>query len=171
VLLTCKPAAKISADDSSQNGQVPTSQNHALATNEKESTSGGSEMGSTAGTTDGDSPSPGNEKASDTIENSSTPNQGLVIGLSVAGALLVLVAMAFLIMRYIRPRKKDIVAFKVIQSHSPRLDDEIQLNMGDIVVLKEKFDDGWAIGTNITTNSEGNFPFNCLSEMEKPENS
>jgi hypothetical protein len=98
----------------------------------------------------------------------------LVIGLAVAGSLLLLIAMVFFFRRYIRQQRQretssedgKSTTFKVIQTYSPQLIDEIQLNIGDVVIVKETFDDGWGSGLNITTESEGSFPLNCLGNLK-----
>ncbi|TPX71525.1 hypothetical protein SpCBS45565_g01064 [Spizellomyces sp. 'palustris'] len=42
--------------------------------------------------------------------------------------------------------------------------DEITLSEGDVVLIWESFDDGWASGQNLTTSASGFFPLNALGE-------
>jgi hypothetical protein len=37
------------------------------------------------------------------------------------------------------------------------------LDVGDEVEVHEKFDDGWALGYNVTTQKQGTFPLACLA--------
>eukprot|EP00833_Pecoramyces_ruminatium_P003009 jgi/Orpsp1_1/1177041/evm.model.c7180000059962.1 len=54
--------------------------------------------------------------------------------------------------------------FYVFHEYIPKINDEIQLNVGDIVKIKKVFDDGWAYGTNISTDCEGALPLACCTE-------
>ncbi|KAJ3156223.1 hypothetical protein HDU86_003987 [Geranomyces michiganensis] len=47
----------------------------------------------------------------------------------------------------------------------PAEPDEMTLAVGDVVVIFQSFDDGWASGRNLRTNVEGFFPLNALGEM------
>ncbi|KAJ3160761.1 hypothetical protein HK101_000874, partial [Irineochytrium annulatum] len=51
---------------------------------------------------------------------------------------------------------------EVCYNYVPTLSDEIALYVGDPVLVKCKFDDGWGFGLNLTTNKEGSFPLACL---------
>ncbi|KAL3900147.1 MAG: hypothetical protein SGCHY_001539 [Lobulomycetales sp.] len=51
---------------------------------------------------------------------------------------------------------------QVLYNYVPNLQDEIYLYVGDPVVVKSKFDDGWALGFNLTTKQEGSFPLACV---------
>ncbi|KAI9475741.1 MAG: hypothetical protein EXX96DRAFT_574457 [Benjaminiella poitrasii] len=53
--------------------------------------------------------------------------------------------------------------YVVIHPYSPQLPDELGLNVGDIVCLALRFDDGWALGFNVTTGAKGAFPLVCIS--------
>ncbi|KAI9145831.1 hypothetical protein BKA69DRAFT_1045820 [Paraphysoderma sedebokerense] len=46
----------------------------------------------------------------------------------------------------------------------PRNQDEIVVKKGDKVLIKEMFDDGWALGTNLSTGMEGIFPMSPFNE-------
>jgi hypothetical protein len=53
--------------------------------------------------------------------------------------------------------------FVVIHTYEPKMPDELALNRGDIVCLALHFDDGWALGFNVTTGLKGAFPLVCIS--------
>lgn len=53
--------------------------------------------------------------------------------------------------------------FVVIHAYPPQMPDELELNAGDIVCLALYFDDGWALGYNVTTGQKGAFPLVCIS--------
>jgi hypothetical protein len=53
--------------------------------------------------------------------------------------------------------------FVVIHHYEPKMPDELALNRGDIVCLALHFDDGWALGFNVTTGLKGAFPLVCIS--------
>ncbi|TPX70233.1 hypothetical protein SpCBS45565_g01854 [Spizellomyces sp. 'palustris'] len=52
---------------------------------------------------------------------------------------------------------------EVIYNYVPNLSDEIYLYIGDPVIVKCKFDDGWGYGFNMTTKQEGSFPLACVA--------
>ncbi|KAJ1771442.1 hypothetical protein IW140_003207 [Coemansia sp. RSA 1813] len=53
---------------------------------------------------------------------------------------------------------------QVLRHFFARRDDEISLHQGDIVTLQMAFDDGWVVGKNLTTGSEGTFPLMCVMD-------
>jgi hypothetical protein len=53
--------------------------------------------------------------------------------------------------------------FVVVHAYPPQMPDELELNAGDIVCLALYFDDGWALGYNVTTGLKGAFPLVCIS--------
>ncbi|KAJ2176120.1 hypothetical protein GGF45_003725, partial [Coemansia sp. RSA 551] len=53
---------------------------------------------------------------------------------------------------------------QVIRPFFARRDDEISLQTGDVITLQMAFDDGWVVGKNITSGSEGTFPIMCVME-------
>ncbi|KAI8084460.1 uncharacterized protein BX664DRAFT_387196 [Halteromyces radiatus] len=53
--------------------------------------------------------------------------------------------------------------YKVIHPYPPQVNDELGLQVGDIVCLAMGFDDGWALGFNVTTGMKGVFPLVCVS--------
>ncbi|KAI9335355.1 hypothetical protein DFJ73DRAFT_629447 [Zopfochytrium polystomum] len=52
---------------------------------------------------------------------------------------------------------------EVVFNYVPNLSDEIYLYVGDPVIVKCKFDDGWGFGFNMTTKMEGSFPLACVA--------
>jgi hypothetical protein len=61
-----------------------------------------------------------------------------------------------------------VVVFEYIKNvnhNLTQLFDEITLSVGDKVLVKTKFDDGWAYGVNMATKEEGNFPMACVDEL------
>ncbi|KAI8335244.1 hypothetical protein EDC96DRAFT_524940 [Choanephora cucurbitarum] len=53
--------------------------------------------------------------------------------------------------------------FVVIHPYPPQMADELALNVGDIICLALHFDDGWALGYNVTTGLKGAFPLVCIT--------
>ncbi|KAJ1513474.1 hypothetical protein HMI56_002397 [Coelomomyces lativittatus] len=45
----------------------------------------------------------------------------------------------------------------------PELEDELKLSVGDQVIIQERFQDKWVLGTNLTTGDSGCFPLLCLN--------
>lgn len=54
----------------------------------------------------------------------------------------------------------------VIHPYNPMIEDEIKLNIDDIILIQDIFNDGWVHGINCTTNTEGTFPVACISPYE-----
>ncbi|KAJ1560392.1 hypothetical protein HK405_007265 [Cladochytrium tenue] len=52
---------------------------------------------------------------------------------------------------------------EVVFNYVPNLSDEIYLYVGDAVIVKARFDDGWGYGFNMTTKMEGSFPLACVA--------
>jgi hypothetical protein len=40
------------------------------------------------------------------------------------------------------------------------------LSVGDRILIKSRFDDGWAYGINMDTKQEGNFPLACVAGLD-----
>lgn len=59
---------------------------------------------------------------------------------------------------------------QVMYNYVPNLSDEIYLYVNDPVIVKTKFDDGWAFGYNMTTKQEGSFPLACVGPYDKENN-
>lgn len=53
--------------------------------------------------------------------------------------------------------------FEVKHPYPPQMGDELGLHVGDIVCVAMNFDDGWALGFNVTTGLKGVFPAVCVS--------
>ncbi|KAI8851015.1 hypothetical protein BC829DRAFT_132664 [Chytridium lagenaria] len=54
----------------------------------------------------------------------------------------------------------------VCTDYDPLMPDELELRVGDIIVLNMVHDDGWAHGTNLTTNESGMLPLAVLNRDE-----
>ncbi|KAJ1972552.1 hypothetical protein H4R34_005372 [Dimargaris verticillata] len=54
------------------------------------------------------------------------------------------------------------VQCRAVYPFAPRMDDEIQLTPGDVLLLLKIFDDGWAVANNLTTGLEGAVPLVCV---------
>ncbi|RIA83330.1 hypothetical protein C1645_809281 [Glomus cerebriforme] len=54
----------------------------------------------------------------------------------------------------------------VVFPYSAQLPDELELSVNDIIEVKQKFDDGWAVGINRNTGREGAFPNVCVTELD-----
>ncbi|KAJ3093450.1 Sorbin and SH3 domain-containing protein 2 [Physocladia obscura] len=59
---------------------------------------------------------------------------------------------------------------RVVYDYLAQHEDEINCAIGDQVVLKTEYDDGWAFGFNTITKQEGYFPIEILQEFAQPEN-
>jgi hypothetical protein len=62
----------------------------------------------------------------------------------------------------IPPNEEFYVAIHPYPSQMP---DELELKTGDIICLAMHFDDGWALGFNVTTGLKGAFPLVCISHI------
>ncbi|OUM64704.1 hypothetical protein PIROE2DRAFT_69199 [Piromyces sp. E2] len=58
--------------------------------------------------------------------------------------------------------------FEVVYDHKPQLPDEIPLKKGDLVQIKQVFEDGWAYGIVKNKRLDGIFPIQCLGEEVEP---
>ncbi|KAJ3382035.1 hypothetical protein HDU92_004989 [Lobulomyces angularis] len=56
---------------------------------------------------------------------------------------------------------------QAIYNYVPNLSDEIYLYIGDPIIVKNSFDDGWALGYNMTTKMEGSFPLACVGPFNE----
>ncbi|KAJ1970017.1 hypothetical protein IWQ62_000255 [Dispira parvispora] len=61
------------------------------------------------------------------------------------------------------------VKCRVIHPFVPRLEDEIPLVPGQILLLYKTFDDGWAVGHNLSTGQEGLVPLVCATSYESDD--
>lgn len=53
--------------------------------------------------------------------------------------------------------------YQVKHPYPPQMGDELGLHVGDIVCVAMNFDDGWALGFNVTTGLKGVFPVVCVT--------
>ncbi|KAJ3083566.1 Sorbin and SH3 domain-containing protein 2, partial [Physocladia obscura] len=60
------------------------------------------------------------------------------------------------------PAPSQAKANTVVYAFEPTHNDEISLRIGDQVVVKQKYDDGWALGVNLSSRLEGLFPLDCV---------
>eukprot|EP00842_Homolaphlyctis_polyrhiza_P004794 jgi/Hompol1/5315/HPOL_004328-RA len=63
------------------------------------------------------------------------------------------------------PTSTPIKQVKAIEDYDPAIADEIELRVGDILVVLQEFDDGWAIGRNNVTGAQGVFPMSITEPM------
>ncbi|KAJ1339862.1 hypothetical protein BSLG_005522 [Batrachochytrium salamandrivorans] len=56
------------------------------------------------------------------------------------------------------PNGNSDVKVRVIDDYDRVMEDEIELRVGDIIIVIQEFDDGWAYGCNTETSSNGVFP-------------
>jgi hypothetical protein len=64
--------------------------------------------------------------------------------------------------KYSDDTSSKVKSYKVVQPHTPANDDEIVLDLGEMVIVLEEFEDGWAFGRNQTKGESGVFPIVCL---------
>ena len=55
--------------------------------------------------------------------------------------------------------------WKVVQPYDPQMSDEIQLSIGQFILLMEAFPDGWGVGRIVGTNISGVFPLACIDSV------
>ncbi|KAK3917926.1 Vinexin, partial [Frankliniella fusca] len=61
----------------------------------------------------------------------------------------------------------DPVPYRALYNYRPQNDDELELLEGDIVLVMEKCDDGWYVGSSQRTGFFGTFPGNYVLVIEK----
>ncbi|KAJ3011537.1 UNVERIFIED_CONTAM: hypothetical protein HDU68_001631 [Siphonaria sp. JEL0065] len=66
-----------------------------------------------------------------------------------------------------KEEKLDGKKVKVVKRFAPTMADELALEVGDVVYVKESFGDGWATGKNETSDDIGVFPLSCVSKTAK----
>ncbi|KAJ1974274.1 hypothetical protein H4R34_004779, partial [Dimargaris verticillata] len=59
----------------------------------------------------------------------------------------------------------DAVKCRVTHVFTPRMEDEILLTPGDKVLIYKTFDDGWAVGYNLSTGQQGTVPMVCVTAL------
>jgi hypothetical protein len=65
-----------------------------------------------------------------------------------------------------RGGEEEVSLVVVVFPYSAQLPDELELSLNDIIEVKQKFDDGWAVGVNRNTRREGAFPNVCVVELD-----
>ncbi|KAJ3159134.1 hypothetical protein HDU86_002036 [Geranomyces michiganensis] len=53
----------------------------------------------------------------------------------------------------------------VAEAYDRQMPDEITLIVGDVIVILQQFDDGWAVGRNESTGAVGALPLSCLDPL------
>jgi hypothetical protein len=116
------------------------------------------------------------EEVSEEGEKSTIEKLGglyFIIGISVGSVVLLIIIISTILCMKKRKKKDqpfieheddDAEIMNVIYEYVPTLFDEIHLSVGDKVLVKIKFDDGWAYGMNMKTKKEGSFPLACVDE-------
>ncbi|KAI9144859.1 hypothetical protein BKA69DRAFT_640657 [Paraphysoderma sedebokerense] len=59
--------------------------------------------------------------------------------------------------------------YRVTVEFTPTQDDEVSMTLGDVVVVNEQFEDGWAYGRNLSNGREGFFPMSCFQLQQQPQ--
>lgn len=67
---------------------------------------------------------------------------------------------------YNRLQELQGILYRVIFNYSPKNEDELQLNAGDIVTVTQHCDDGWYVGVCWRTQHFGSFPGNFVAPYE-----
>ncbi|KAJ3140459.1 hypothetical protein HK101_003477, partial [Irineochytrium annulatum] len=60
-----------------------------------------------------------------------------------------------------------LVRMKCVDAYPAQLSDELGLRKGDVIVIEEMFDDGWAIGRNEADGRVGAVPLSCLGALSQ----
>lgn len=63
-------------------------------------------------------------------------------------------------------QRQEVETMEAIFNFVPDMDDEIHLYIGDSVIVRAKFDDGWGYGYNLSTKKEGTFPLACVAPYD-----
>ncbi|KAJ3011723.1 UNVERIFIED_CONTAM: WD repeat-containing protein 74 [Siphonaria sp. JEL0065] len=58
--------------------------------------------------------------------------------------------------------------YEAIYDYTPNMSDELGTQVGDKIILKCEYDDGWAFGFNTRTKKEGTFPLDILDKYADP---
>ncbi|KAI9332861.1 hypothetical protein BDR26DRAFT_625730 [Obelidium mucronatum] len=59
-------------------------------------------------------------------------------------------------------------AIRAVYDFTPSMPDEVFIAIGDKIQVKQRYDDGWAFGLNLTSNKEGLFPQDVLPGAAAP---
>jgi len=70
-----------------------------------------------------------------------------------------------------RRRKEEDVReggrYEIIINYDQILNDEVSVKIGDVFEVERIFEDGWCVGTNLSTNKWGAIPLNCLNNKQE----
>ncbi|KAL2913705.1 hypothetical protein HK105_206721 [Polyrhizophydium stewartii] len=55
---------------------------------------------------------------------------------------------------------------QAVEDYDRAMEDEIELRVGDVIIVLQEFDDGWAFGRNTVTGAEGVFPMTITEHYE-----
>lgn len=61
--------------------------------------------------------------------------------------------------------QQEPVPYRALYNYKPQNDDELELLESDIVLVMEKCDDGWFVGTSRRTGLFGTFPGNYVEKV------
>lgn len=133
-------------------------------------------------------PSP-SSSASASAATTSTGSLSPLVFAGIIGAialLIILIVGAVLYMRRNKKRPDDLpapssrtshpksaphdgafVTKQVIFDYAGNHSDELSLTIGDQILVKKTYDDGWGFGFNNQTKEEGAFPLACVSSLDK----
>ncbi|KAH6563057.1 hypothetical protein BASA60_010865 [Batrachochytrium salamandrivorans] len=67
-------------------------------------------------------------------------------------------SLAWTVYKVVVQTESSDVKVRVIDDYDRVMEDEIELRVGDIIIVIQEFDDGWAYGCNTETSSNGVFP-------------
>ncbi|KAA0190931.1 hypothetical protein HAZT_HAZT005600 [Hyalella azteca] len=61
--------------------------------------------------------------------------------------------------------QQESVPYRALYNYKPQNEDELELKEGDVVMVMEKCDDGWYVGTSRRTSLFGTFPGNYVERI------
>lgn len=64
----------------------------------------------------------------------------------------------------------DVIRMRVIDNYPAQMADELTLDLNDVVLADQTFDDGWALGKNVTKGTIGAFPLACCVPVGEDDN-
>ena len=126
-------------------------------------------------------PSPSNAAASSKASGSEQEGFSPVVIGSIVGGSVLLGILGFGAYYLVNRKKGDAApaaakvpeeqvqvaeTMQVLYEYTANLFDEMTLNVGDNIIVKCKFDDGWAFGFNMNTKHEGSFPLACVAPLD-----
>jgi hypothetical protein len=57
--------------------------------------------------------------------------------------------------------------YEIIINYDQILNDEVSVKVGDVFEIERIFEDGWCVGTNLSTSKWGAIPINCLNNKQE----